>query len=219
VKFVCLADTHNLHHRIEVPDGDVLIHAGDFCGHGRLDEVAAFGAWLETLPHRHKIVVAGNHDRALEDDPEKAEPLLGDVIYLRDTAVEINGLSIYGSPWQPWFYDWAFQRHRGTPMREIWRRIPEDIDVLITHGPMYGIGDQTADGVLAGCEDLREEVLGRVRPRVHVCGHIHEGRGQYRVGETLSINAACVDLYYRPVPEAPISFEFAAIPMDTKVMQ
>jgi len=209
VKFVCLADTHNLHQLISVPDGDVLIHAGDFCTYGHLDEVARFADWFRELPHPHKIVVAGNHDRVLENAPELAEPLLSDFIYLRDSAVDIEGVTIYGSPWQPWFYDWAFQRHRGEPMREIWRRVPAGVDILITHGPMHGVGDRTSTGVHAGCEALRDEILERIRPAIHLCGHIHEGRGRYEVDGIVSINASSVNLAYQLFAEPATRFDYA----------
>ncbi|MDJ0837587.1 MAG: metallophosphatase domain-containing protein [Acidobacteriota bacterium] len=208
MKFVCLSDTHNQHRYLNVPDGDVLIHAGDFCGKGTLNEAADFAEWLKTLPHRHKVVIAGNHDFPFERNPKVAEPLLAHVTYLRDAAVTIEGIKIYGAPWQPYFHSWAFNVHRGEPIRKKWRLIPDDTDILVTHGPMYGAGDETSVGKAVGCEDLRDEVLNRVKPRRHVCGHIHEGRGIYQVGETISINACSLDVRYRPHPETSFVFEW-----------
>src|SRR5262245_14069279 len=180
MKVVLLSDTHNLHDRIEVPEADLLIHAGDATMKGRLEEVLAFDAWLGTLPHRHKVVVAGNHDFLFERQPREARQALRNAVYLQDSGVEIEGLAIWGSPWQPWFHDWAFNLERGEPLRAVWSRIPEGTDVLVTHGPPYGILDEVLPSPHgppqdphAGCEDLLAAVR-RIRPRVHLFGHIHE---------------------------------------------
>jgi Icc-related predicted phosphoesterase len=103
----------------------------------------------------------------------------------------------WGSPWQPWFHDWAFNLPRGPKLREVWDRIPADTDVLVTHGPPRGILDRTIVGDEVGCDDLRDAVA-RVRPRVHVFGHIHEARGTHRVGPTLFVNACSCTLDYEP---------------------
>lgn len=109
MRLVCLSDTHGEQGRFMVPEGDVLIHAGDFSGLGTEREVHKFAKWLNGLPHRWKIVVAGNHDRFFEKQPEMARAYLEpDVIYLQDSGCEIEGLRFWGSPWQPWFMDWAF---------------------------------------------------------------------------------------------------------------
>ena len=87
MKIVCISDTHSLHWHIpELPDGDVLIHAGDSLGQGTLDNIEDLNSWLGTLPHRHKIVIAGNHDRAFQDEPEQARELLTNAIYLEDSG-------------------------------------------------------------------------------------------------------------------------------------
>lgn len=209
MKFVCMADTHNQHVLFDVPEGDVFIHAGDFCGRGTLPEVSLFAQWLNSLPHKHKVVVAGNHDFPLQRESERAqaEALFGNVHYLRDASVNIDGIHIYGSPWTPWFHDWAFNLHRGKEIREQWQKIPGDVDVLITHGPMYGVGDKTFMGREVGCEDLLSEVVDRVRPRYHVCGHIHESRGTHSIDGITSLNVSCLDHSYRPTREPILTFE------------
>ena len=98
---VCLSDTHSRHDRIRVPPGDVLVHAGDATMAGRVEEIAAFNHWLGALPHRHKILIAGNHDWLFETDPALAESLITNAVYLRDSCVTIEGVKFYGSPWQP----------------------------------------------------------------------------------------------------------------------
>jgi Icc-related predicted phosphoesterase len=184
---VAMADTHLYHEDLEVPDGDVLIHAGDMARGGRLEELEASRDFLAVLPHSHKIVVAGNHDRAFESTPAVARKMFADFIYLQDDSTTIDGVRFYGSPWSPWFYDWAFNLERGAPLAEKWALIPDDTDVLITHGPPHGIGDCTYDDRREGCADLLARVR-QVRPKLHIFGHIHEERGVWRVGPTTFAN-------------------------------
>jgi hypothetical protein len=131
-RFIFLSDTHGLHEEIAVPDGDILIHAGDFGRRGTLAELVQFHAWLLRQPHKHKIFVAGNHDWCFETQPNAARDTMRGVTYLQDEAVTILGLKFYGSPWQPRFLDWAFNLDRGEPLKRVWAKIPADTDVLIT---------------------------------------------------------------------------------------
>jgi predicted phosphohydrolase len=206
MRIVCLSDTHGTHERLRVPGGDVLIHAGDFSMNGRPEEIERFDRWLARLPHAHKIVVAGNHDFLFEHEPEQAHALLGSALYLRDSLVEVAGLRIWGSPWQPWFHDWAFNLQRGPEIAAKWALIPAGIDVLVTHGPPEKILDRTIGREDVGCGDLLRE-LERVRPRLHVFGHIHEGYGRVERGGTIYVNASNCDVRYRPV-QPPIVVEW-----------
>ena len=191
-RLVCLSDTHNRHDRLAVPDGDVLLHAGDFSGRGTAPEVEAFGRFLAKLPHREKIVVAGNHDFLFQEEPERARALLGDVTYLQDELAVVAGLRIWGSPWQPWFHDWAFNLPRGAPLAERWALVPEGVDVLVTHGPPWGVLDATHRGERVGCEELLL-ARARIRPRLHLFGHIHEAYGVHEEEGILSVNACNCD--------------------------
>lgn len=217
MKIVCLSDTHGLHDQVAVPDGDLLLHAGDFTMRGRPEEITPFDAWLGTLPHRHRVVVAGNHDFLFEKSPAEARRLLVNATYLEDSAATIDGLRVWGSPWQPWFMDWAFNLRRGEPLREKWSLIPDGTDILVTHGPPHGIRDEvrklagrafaaiTGQGGHVGCEELLAAVEARP-PRLHVFGHIHEGYGIERRGATTFVNASICDARYRPV-NAPVVVE------------
>lgn len=186
---VCVSDTHGAHDITVVPDGDILLHAGDLTRHGLLDEVDAFDAWLGRLPHPHKVVIAGNHDWCFERTPAEARRRLTNAVYLEDEAVVIGGLKVYGSPWQPRFFDWAFNLDRGPELAAKWALIPADTDVLVTHGPPDGILDLTRRWLRVGDADLLARVR-EVRPKLHVFGHIHEAAGVYRSGSTLFVNAA-----------------------------
>ena len=190
MRIVAMADTHLFHEHpgsYEVPDGDILIHAGDLCRIGTLDELERALDWLRSLPHRHKVLVAGNHDRPFELQPEKARALLGDVHYLQDEGLSIEGVRLWGSPWQPEYHRWAFNLPRGEPLAERWRLIPHGLDILVTHGPPNGIGDRSPALSRQGCEALRERVF-EVAPRLHLFGHIHQDGGVFRVGETVFAN-------------------------------
>ena len=195
-----ISDTHSLHDRLPAIDaGDVLIHCGDFTGRGTLDDTLNFAEFMAAQPFTHKIVIAGNHDWCFEDKRRKiAEHILKEygLIYLNDSGIEIDGVKFWGSPIQPEFCDWAFNRERGADIRQHWDKIPTDTDVLITHGPASGILDQCYNGFNAGCEDLLLAIK-RIKPRIHASGHIHESYGKKKVGKTLFINACLLDERYQ----------------------
>ena len=186
-RIVAMGDTHNRHASLVVPDGDILIHAGDLTGRGSLPELEAVAAWLRSQPHPHKLVIAGNHDFALERNPVAARALFQGLTFLEDSEVTVAGLRIWGSPWQPWFHSWAFNLQRGADIDAKWKLIPEGIDVLVTHGPPLGFGDLVDQQERVGCEDLLRH-LGRVRPKLHLFGHIHEDRGAWQLGPTRVVN-------------------------------
>ena len=202
MKIVCISDTHTLHRQVEVPDGDVLIHAGDLCNRGTRGEVKQFMAWLAELPHRHKIFIAGNHDWPFYKFPRFAKRWVKHGIYLQDTSVTIERVKFYGSPWQPEFYDWAFNLPRGKHLARVWSCIPEDTDVLITHPPPLGILDA---GDRLGGEDLARRIQ-ELSLKLHVFGHVHLGHGTEERENTTFVNASICDIDYRPV-QAPIVVE------------
>lgn len=211
MRIVCISDTHLMLDRIAVPDGDVLIHAGD--GMNRGDEMGRYAEQLSALPHAHKVIIAGNHDWAFQKEPALAKALLAidkRVIYLQDEETTIDGILFYGSPWQPEFCNWAFNLPRnGEALRHKWSQIPAGVDVLITHGPPFGYCDTVSPRPLSlGCELLRKAVDEK-RPRFHVFGHIHDGYGTKSVGETTFVNASVCTEQYRPI-NAPIVFELEA---------
>jgi Icc-related predicted phosphoesterase len=208
MRIVCISDTHSRHDQLEVPPGDVLIHAGDSTMVGRVEEIVKFDHWLGRLPHPHKILIAGNHDWLFEKEPALADSLITNAVYLRDRAVTIDGVKFYGSPWQPRFMHWAFNLSRGAEIRRKWDLIPEDTDVLVTHGPPHGILDLVPRDLPGtyentGCEELLLAVK-RVRPKLHVFGHIHEGYGVVRESGTTFVNACVCDAAYRPVNPAVV---------------
>jgi Icc-related predicted phosphoesterase len=205
VRVVCVSDTHGQHAKLSVPDGDVLIHAGDFMTFGdRRREIVDFNQWLGKQPHRHKVVIAGNHDLMFERHPGADRELLGNGIYLENAGVELLGLNIWGSPVQPEFKNWAFNVARGTAIRRYWKMIPTDTDVLVTHGPPFGVLDQVNPSTAhLGCEELAKAVE-EIKPRLHVFGHIHGGHGSSASDGTQFVNASVVNEAYWPVYEPQV---------------
>lgn len=213
MRIVCVSDTHNCNEAIAVPDGDLIIHAGDATVNGTEAEVDAFIDWFSNLPHERKIFVAGNHDWLFERDELASKKLLSrGVIYLEDSITKVKGLKVYGSPWQPRFFDWAFNLNRGDELAEKWKLIPDDIDILITHGPPMGILDEVPRqwGIEnTGCEELKRrvaEIAEHGRLKLHVFGHIHCGYGTHEEFGMKFVNASTCDEDYRPT-QLPIVVE------------
>ena len=200
MRLVLISDTHGA--RPDLPDGDVLVHAGDLTMTGRRDEVVSSLGWLETQNTRFDdvVMIPGNHDFLFEHRPDACAYMCDqmDITLLNDSGTEIDGFKFWGSPVQPWFHDWAFNRQRGPDIKHHWDMIPEGLDVLITHGPPHGLLDKTVRGLLVGCEDLLLAVASK-EPRLHVFGHIHEAYGTGKFGNTMMVNASIMNREYEPV--------------------
>ncbi len=222
-RIVCISDTHGYHDKLDLPDGDLLIHAGDFTSGGTSEEVFKFLKWIRVMSNRFTygaIYIAGNHDRSYDvkylnefevqlDINKKGDLPIWlrsgmsvyssrHLHYLNNSGLDIDGLKVWGSPITPW-YDgdfWAFNAHKGGDISRYWEMIPEDTDVLITHGPPARILDYfNRDRVHAGCYDLRNKVE-RIKPKLHVFGHIHDGYGVVKEGGVIYVNASIVDAQY-----------------------
>jgi predicted phosphohydrolase len=206
MRIVCISDTH-LQHGFTVPHGDVLIHAGDATWQGTLPEIQVFADWFGALPHLFKIFVPGNHDYGFERQAHVAAAMVGPpplTHVLMDSGCTISGVRFWGSPWQPEFYNWAFNLPRGPELARHWDMVPDVTDVLITHTPPFGVLDRTAEGERVGCVDMRA-MLARVRPALHVFGHIHAAYGSVIVrhadgaSPTQCVNAAVCNEHYKPI--------------------
>ncbi len=204
-----ISDPHFNHYQIELGCGDILFVCGDFTRKGRVDDVVEFSKFIGAQNFRYKVVIAGNHDFCFEDERrEEVEKILSDngIVYLNDSGIEIEGIHIWGSPIQPWFFDWAFNRRRGEKIRKHWDLIPENTDILITHGPPMGILDVCKSGKHVGCEDLLLR-LEKVAPKIHAFGHIHESYGIEKIKETTYINCSISDERYQ-YKNGPISLTY-----------
>lgn len=214
MKITFISDTHNKHKHLTskvynniLGSGDVLVHAGDCTSMGKSHEIKNFLDWFSNTDFTHKIFIAGNHDWGFElhNDiaPEYKEK---GVHYLFDSEVVIDGVKFYGSPWQPEFYNWAFNLPRGEKLAEKWALIPNDTDVLITHGPAHGMLDWLPSGSQVGCQDLYYKIM-EIQPKIHVCGHIHCAYGQKYFNGIEFLNASVLDEQYQH-HNKPISLEF-----------
>lgn len=193
MKIVFISDTHNKHKQIKnLPKADVIVHSGDFSSMGYEHEIRNFLKWFSNLTqYKYKIFIAGNHDLLFENNTSLAKTLIPDnVIYLEDSGVKLDGIYFYGSPVSLPFLNWGFMRSYDRIKRH-WKAIPDNVDVLITHTPPYGIRDyfEPKDEYL-GCPTLRDEIFNRIRPKISVFGHIHTGRGTLFTDNITFINAA-----------------------------
>lgn len=214
-----LSDTHGMHRALKpLKGGDVLVHCGDSLSHGLFHELEDFLDWFRQQKYAFKVFVAGNHDRVFEASSSVAKGACEarGVWYLQDEAITLEGVKFYGSPWTPQFFNWSFMLERHE-LAAVWAKVPEDTDVLITHGPPYGHGDLAPGNRHVGCFALLERVF-QVNPKIHCFGHIHSGHGVTKsdhvvrhvvqhVGRdghvrTAFVNASVCDEMYRPV-QAP----------------
>ena len=212
-KIVLISDTHTMHENVNLPKGDILIHAGDFTNRGGSRDVNDFFEWLErqAKEYAHVIFIAGNHDLSFENKLKwlnyAIEALPANVHYLEDSEVVIGSLKFYGTPWQPEFFNWAFNLPRGKELADKWAMIPNDTNILITHGPpLYMLDYTLRDRLNVGCKDLYERIM-EVKPKLNVFGHIHEGYGYKEHNEVMFINASICTAGYSP-SNAPVVVEY-----------
>lgn len=197
-----ISDSHMSHNELDLEGypADILIHSGDYSGLGSFQELVEFNRWLGKQPFPDKINVAGNHDKICANmNYETTKMLFTNSYYLEDNLIEIKGLKIYGTPWSKRYGYWSFMKEE-SELDRVWAKIPEGIDILVVHGPPYGILDKVPRGNdfydLAGSKTLRDHILYRVRPRLVCCGHIHCDAGQMEVEGIKFSNAAVLDDSY-----------------------
>jgi Icc-related predicted phosphoesterase len=193
MKCVLISDSHGYHRQGygTLPECDLLIHAGDFTVRGERHEVEDFVTWLQEQPAKEIVVVPGNHDLQIETWLDLFHGTR--IHFLLSQSVEIEGVKIHGSPWTPWFRDWAYNFPKdddGTAAREEWSKIPDDTDILVTHGPPAGILDLNWSGNPCGCPELLRRVQELKSLRLHVFGHVHEGFGINEYASPIFANAS-----------------------------
>jgi Icc-related predicted phosphoesterase len=190
MKIVCISDTHNEHRRVTIPPCDLLIHAGDMTSRGGEKHYRSVANWLSTQPATHKVLIAGNHDFKAHEFAEIFKDR--GIHFLHDSGVTLEGIRIYGSPWTPWFRDWEYNLPRNDDSASIakWAEIPDDTQILVTHGPPFGKLDANFAGERVGCPFLAERIQSLPDLRLHVFGHVHEGYGMLPYGSPVYVNAA-----------------------------
>tara|TARA_R110000803_G_scaffold8577_11_gene27437 strand:+ start:140 stop:817 length:678 start_codon:yes stop_codon:yes gene_type:complete len=217
MKITFISDTHTLHHKLDgqLPGGDLLIHSGDIMNSGyHKNDILEFCEWFGAQDYKHKIFITGNHDRMFENHPLESNTIVSDydVTYLQDDEDIIDGVKIYGSPWQPDFCDWAFNLPKGgDELKSKWEAIPKDTDILITHGPPQDHLDVSGaphNEPHLGCSLLRVKV-DEHPPKIHVFGHIHGSYGYKFHNGTHFINASVLNESYEQVND-PFTIDWDA---------
>lgn len=218
MKIVAISDTHEQHTKINLPDGDILIHAGDATYRGELSAFENFINWMIKQTHTYKICIGGNHELGFEHGPNRKQALkmLSDngIIYLQDSGVTINETIFWGSPVTPRFFDWEWNRNRGKDIQKHWDLIDTQVNVLITHGPPHGILDLVENNTFnkgrdlhQGCEDLTKKIKSLKQLKAHVFGHLHLNGGQSKtIDGVIFANASICTEQYNPINK-PIVFE------------
>ena len=214
-----ISDTHGKHNEItqDLPGGDLLLHAGDISSMGYQHEVQQFCKWFNNVEnYDHKIFIAGNHDWGFQNNVEKIMEIVNSyktVTYIQDETVSVGDdekmVNIYGSPWQPEFYNWAFNLPKnGVELAAKWDAIPDNTDILITHGPAFGVLDTVAGKMWdnLGCQLLTDKIK-TIKPKIHLCGHIHSGYGYFFDGDTHFLNASVLNEAYQ-YTNKPLTFEW-----------
>ena len=228
IRVTVLSDTHTRHGLIpliDLPGGDILIHSGDIMNSGyNKNDIYDFCHWFQSLKqYEDKVFIAGNHDRMFENHPEEVKQWVdkfGEIIYLQDDDFVIygdgpngdmpeNNIRIYGSTWQPEFYNWAFNLPKnGIELAAKWEAIPDNTDILVTHGPAFGTLDTVAGRPwdALGCSLLAERIA-VIKPKIHICGHIHSGFGYEFKDGTHFFNASVLDEVYE-YTQKPMTFDW-----------
>lgn len=223
MRLILISDTHlNDLTSLNLPDGDILIHAGDFTVSGSIPEVSKFNRECGELLHKYKYgiyVCPGNHDFLAEHSRNLCRDLLTNCNLMVDESVEIGGVKFYFSPWQPEFFNWAFNLPRlGYELEEVWKKIPDDTDVLITHGPAKERLDFVPRGQFVGCEALKARIEQLDNLKLHCFGHIHYGYGWEYHRNKLYVNAALCD-NRNWIVNKPIVVDIDEVTKETKVIQ
>ena len=208
MKIAAFSDTHEMFDKVKLPnDFDILICGGDFTFKGNYFKIRDFLEQLKTVANNKPVIFTpGNHELTLENQISNESQLINvycqannNFHYLIDKQVTINNCKIWGSPWTPWFYDWAFNSPRDV-IQTYWNKIPLDTEVLVLHGPPYGILDKTREGENVGCKALLETIQTKLKAlKVCIFGHIHESYGHTKLNNIDYYNVSICNRKYEPI--------------------
>ena len=204
MKIVLISDVHCRFHNIKIPKCDLLISCGDYSFRGTIDEVTDFHFWLNKQNAKYKISLQGNHELGVEKNfnlsKQTAELVCPGVIFIDEGLIKIEGYKIWCSAITPFFHNWAYNRHRGEDIKKHWDAIPDDTDILLSHGPAYGILDEVK-GVTGplGCEDLKNRIKELKNLKLHAYGHVHSGYGKVIIDDITYVNASICNEQFQPV--------------------
>jgi Icc-related predicted phosphoesterase len=225
------SDTHGSEQELKIPEVDIFCHCGDWSGIASINDVIFFNRWLGTIPAKHKVIISGNHEKyCAENSPGYIQSLFTNAIYLEHSMVEIEGLKIFGSPYTSRFYNWYFMKEK-EELERVWSTIPDKVDILLTHQPPFGILDTIHeykkmptpvgwddDGEVrygnysssfkGGCKYLYDNVVNRIKPKIHAYGHLHSDGGQsVKHLNTTFVKAAMLTEFYTLRKPEPVVIE------------
>lgn len=225
-RLVFISDTHNKHNKVVVPECDILIHTGDCSFQGLESETKNFAKWLDKQPAKHIVLTPGNHCKVFEKELPESRSWVTDYCpranLLIHEAAEVEGIKFFGSPWTPFFFNWAFNAgrdpveasHTFKPfIGDLWKDIPLDTQILVTHGPGLGTLDEVLDRRTGriqnvGCAELTKKIAELKDLKIHAAGHTHLMGGKYLdIGNIKYINAAICDDNYNPTRE-PVVIDY-----------
>lgn len=201
-KITFISDTHELHRDVKIDPTDILIHCGDITNMSSFDVLKDFNKWLEKQPASYNVFIAGNHDFFYEQKPRLTKKIVTNAIYLENSSTNIMGLKIWGSPVTPKFFNWGFGWY-SDERQLLWEEIPNNADIVLTHGPPLTILDKNPYGESCGCGYLYARMK-VVKPKYMAFGHIHCSYGQMKVDDTTYINASLVDEMATHIKNKPI---------------
>lgn len=226
-RITAISDTHGKHKQITsaLPGGDILLHSGDISSMGHNQEITDFCKWFDGINNYDlKVFIAGNHDYGFQNRADEVMEIVNSyktIDYLQDDWIgfqkdDLKEIRIWGSPWQPEFYSWAFNLPRnGKELEEKWKKVADNTDILLTHGPAWGYVDVVVgEYENLGCEKLIQRIT-ELELDIHICGHIHTGYGYQTDGKTHFINASVLDERYL-FTQPPMTFDYN--PEDGSIM-
>lgn len=219
MKLVFISDTHSRHSGLIIPECDILFHCGDWTGLGDEGDVREFAKWLEVQPAKYIVITPGNHEVSFSKKLPQSRSWITDhcprANVLIHESVEIQGIKIFGSPWTPFFFNWSWNAGRTLSeaayyfkpfIGDLWQDIPEDINILLTHGPAYEILDRAvnwydkSEFVYVGCEELSKRIKALKELKIHAFGHLHYDGGKTEtIDDVIRVNAAICDDDYKPL--------------------
>ena len=232
IRIVVISDTHGKINQLNIPDGDILIDCGDLTFKGSKMHIQEYSTKINSLPHKHKIIIGGNHDLCLDEERRhilelmhkdelkdfsyaEAMGMLKNCIYLKSTGISLYGYNIYGSPYTPKLSKYAFSKN-SDQLKQEWSQIPSNTDILVTHSPPKYIRDLSIHMVNGGCKFLLDEVVNRVKPKYHLFGHIHEQYGVENYEGICFINCSSCNKM-RNIANAPIVIDVPNLDKNNKV--
>ena len=209
MKLACFSDTHGYHKTLNLPKADGIVFAGDLCAMSTITEIVSFITWFSKLQYKYKIIVAGNHDIQIHSMLNWFLGLLTNtgIIYLQDSGINLKDKKIYGTPWSPIFMNWAFMLY-SDELEYYYNKIPNGIDLLISHCPPYGILDTSYNVVKMDLEHYGSKellsVVTKVSPKHHIFGHLHDGYGDIKINNTHYYNVSICNDSYNPIGKVTI---------------